>query len=512
MKKILLFACLAICFYSNSKAQGILVNRYYNSGLTNGVNDVVELVVYADKLDIRKYIIKDYGNGGSALDETGAKYRFNNIDLWKGLRSGTTIVIRKLSDAELLTYTPDVDGADFKISVAINDVNYFTLLSETPVRTWNLTFHEAVSVRADTDDAAALNGANKAVHTLAYGDLSTKPVWNGILGVKTLNGNFALANATVGLVHLTNPAQASYTTPIDINADLVSLPAHWQKQTNLMTDFPAGIQVFRTTSLYSTRPMNAYAVVFDPKLVEFKPVKSAVLKTPEAFVNDEEGTVYACINAGFFSEATVLSHMQYNGTVLANNVLSLVRNTNVTYYPTRGAFGLSSMSVPDIAWTYRVGSNVNNVYSYPIPAPNNVNEAPQPQPTATGGALWNVVSGVGGSPVLVKGGQINVTADEELANLDNTSLRGRTAIGYTADGKVILLAVEGGNNTVSPNVMGLTLNELANLMKDMGCVAALNLDGGGSTTLRINNQLTVRPSDNGNERTMPGVILIKSKN
>ena len=66
--------------------------------------------------------------------------------------------------------------------------------------------------------------------------------------------------------------------------------------------------------------------------------------------------------------------------------------------------------------------------------------------------------------------------------------------------------------------MGLTLNELANLMKDMGCVAALNLDGGGSTTLRINNQLTVLPSDRDPitnvavERTMPGVILIKSKN
>ena len=280
-----------------------------------------------------------------------------------------------------------------------------------------------------------------------------------------------------------------------------------------MTNIPAGIQVFRTTTPYMTRQMNAYAVVFDPKLVEFKPTHSATFKTPQSFVNDEAGTVLACLNGGFFF-TTALSHVQYNGTTAANNVASLNRSvyngTTSTYYPTRGTFGLSPTWKPDITWTYKVG---NAVYSYPTPSPNDVNAAPQPVPTATGGTLWNVVSAIGGSPVLVKDGIVNVTSVQELADLDNTSQRGRSAIGYTADGKVVLLAIEGGNTAVSPNVMGLTLNELANLMKDMGCVAALNLDGGGSTTLRINNQLTVRPSNtDGAERTMPGVILIKSKN
>ena len=285
-----------------------------------------------------------------------------------------------------------------------------------------------------------------------------------------------------------------------------------------MTNFPAGIQVFRTTTPYMTRQMNAYAVVFDPKLVEFKPTHSATFKTPQSFVNDETGTVLACLNGGFFFAPSVLSHIQYNGITPAYNVTSLTRtvynSTANTYYPTRGTFGLSPTWKPDITWTYKfVNNNVTTVYSYPVPAPNDVNAAPQPVPTPAGGTLWNVVSAIGGSPVLVKDGIVNVTSAQELADLDNTSQRGRSAIGYTADGKVALLAIEGGNTTVSPNVMGLTLNELANLMKDMGCVAALNLDGGGSTTLRINNQLTVRPSNtDGAERTMPGVILIKSKN
>ncbi len=517
MKKILLIACLAICCYGTSKAQDILVNRYFNSATSTpatsaGEDDMVELLVVKDHLDIRKYIVKDYANGGSNLDDGGSKFRFNNISLWSNLRSGTTIVLRRLSTDELTSYTPDVDASDFKISIAVNDTRYMTDLA--PTKSWNFTVNEVVLISADTESTTG-DGANKAVHALGVGigNYYGRAVWNAITAPKTLLDGYTAGNNLKGVVALTTPNQASYTTPFDVNADLISLPSYWVKETSLMANFPGGIQVYRTTTPYMTREMNAYAVVFDPRIVEFKPVKSATLKTPEAFVNDESGTVYACINAGFFSGTTMLSHLQYNGTTSANNVANLSRNiyngTANTYYPTRGTFGLSPTWSPDITWTYKVG---NDVYSYTTPSDNNVNLAPQPQPTANGGVKWNVVSAVGGSPVLVKAGQINLTADQELVNVDNTIQRGRSAIGYTADGKVVLVAVEGGNSTVSPSVMGLSLNELANLMKDMGCVAALNLDGGGSTSLRISNQLTVRPSDSGNERTIPGAILIKSKN
>jgi hypothetical protein len=512
MKKILLSICFAICFCSYGIAQNILVNRYFNSGTSDGVDDAVELVVVKDHLDISKYVIKDYANGGSNLDDGGSKFRFNDIALWKNLRSGTTIVLRRMSATELASYTPDIDAADFKISIAVNDTRYMTDLAVG--KAWNFTVNEVVLVSADTETTTG-DGANKAIHALAVGigNYYNRAVWNAITSPKSLMDSYGGTNNVKGVVALTMPNASSYTTPFDPNADLIPLPLYWQKETALMTNFPAGIQVFRTTTPYMTRQMNAYAVVFDPRLVEFKPTHSATFKTPQSFVNDEAGTVLACLNGGFFF-TTALSHVQYNGTTAANNVASLNRSvyngTTSTYYPTRGTFGLSPTWKPDITWTYKVG---NAVYSYPTPSPNDVNAAPQPVPTATGGTVWNVVSAIGGSPVLVKDGIVNVTSAQELADLDNNSQRGRSAIGYTADGKVILLAIEGGNTTVSPNVMGLTLNELANLMKDMGCVAALNLDGGGSTTLRINNQLTVRPSNtDGAERTMPGVILIKSKN
>jgi exopolysaccharide biosynthesis protein len=111
--------------------------------------------------------------------------------------------------------------------------------------------------------------------------------------------------------------------------------------------------------------------------------------------------------------------------------------------------------------------------------------------------------------MLIKNGNINITDVEELIVIDNASARARSAIGHTADGKIIMLVAEGGNTGISD---GLNLVELANYMKDMGCVGAINLDGGSSSTLRINNQQMTRPSSGGNEQPNAGVILIKAKN
>ena len=57
----------------------------------------------------------------------------------------------------------------------------------------------------------------------------------------------------------------------------------------------------------------------------------------------------------------------------------------------------------------------------------------------------------------------------------------RTAIGYTADKKMILFVCEGRNMT--EGVSGLTTADVAKVMKDLGCTEALNLDGGGSSCM-----------------------------
>jgi peptidoglycan hydrolase-like protein with peptidoglycan-binding domain len=56
----------------------------------------------------------------------------------------------------------------------------------------------------------------------------------------------------------------------------------------------------------------------------------------------------------------------------------------------------------------------------------------------------------------------------------------RTAIGFSADGTRVWLVTVDGRSDAS---VGMTYVELANLMKSLGADDALNLDGGGSTTM-----------------------------
>ncbi|MBC7746071.1 MAG: phosphodiester glycosidase family protein [Flavobacterium sp.] len=538
IKKILLLFCVLV-FSASIFAQSIIVNRYFNSATGDGTGDVAELVVVTDRLNIKKWLIKDHGNGTAAatsrLDEGGGKFRFNDIPLWANLRSGTVIVLTVLSPADVATYTPDVDASDYIIDVSINDTRYFTALSPTGVA-FNVTPHEAIMIRADVTDVPEsppatiadrnmiLNGANKAVHALAYGDFMSTALnsWNNITSPKVIfsNGLYNttnyVGNGTIGMVSLTNPNQANYKTPLTSATPLITtLPSYWIKQSALTANMPYGIEVYKSTTSYSynsgpVRKMNAYVIVADPKYVDFKPTSSTPNKLPATFVTDEPGTVLACLNSGFFqSPSGSFSMMRYNGVTTAQNIAAVTRSfngNNTSYYPTRAAFGLAPNLVPDVAWVYNI-SNV--VYSFSTPFANQLNSAPQPVPTTADGQIWNNVTAVGGSPMLIKNGVINITDTEELIVIDNTSARARTAIGYTADGKIVILIAEGGN---PPTSDGLNLVELANYMKDMGCVGAINLDGGSSSTLRIGGQAVIRPSSGGVEQPNAGVILIKAKN
>ncbi|MBC7615893.1 MAG: phosphodiester glycosidase family protein [Pedobacter sp.] len=103
---------------------------------------------------------------------------------------------------------------------------------------------------------------------------------------------------------------------------------------------------------------------------------------------------------------------------------------------------------------------------------------------------------------------------EELDSSSFTKLRHpRTAIGIKANGKVILLTVDGRQE----NSAGMSLHELTKIMRWLGCVNAVNLDGGGSTTLWVQNSGVVNyPSDNKKwdhegERKVANVVVLKKK-
>ena len=100
-----------------------------------------------------------------------------------------------------------------------------------------------------------------------------------------------------------------------------------------------------------------------------------------------------------------------------------------------------------------------------------------------------------------------LTDGENVCSKDDSSLAPRTAIGITADGLVKVLVTDGRNE---PYNVGATLYETAEMMRSLGCVDALYLDGGGSSTfcsecfgrMRVNNS----PSD-GFERPVSSTLL-----
>jgi exopolysaccharide biosynthesis protein len=105
-------------------------------------------------------------------------------------------------------------------------------------------------------------------------------------------------------------------------------------------------------------------------------------------------------------------------------------------------------------------------------------------------------------------------SDEKIDSISfNTNRHPRTAVGRKADGTVLLFVADGRNK----NAYGLSIYELAALMKWLGCVDAINLDGGGSTTLWVNTSGVVNyPSDNKKwdhegQRKVANVIFIGNK-
>ncbi len=113
---------------------------------------------------------------------------------------------------------------------------------------------------------------------------------------------------------------------------------------------------------------------------------------------------------------------------------------------------------------------------------------------------------LGAGPRLVQGGKVKVTSQEEQFRSDVTQGRApRTALGITAEGYLLLVAVNGRQKDVSE---GMSLEELAALLTELGAVEAINLDGGGSTTMVVRDRVINMPS--AGERAVASALLIYS--
>ena len=117
---------------------------------------------------------------------------------------------------------------------------------------------------------------------------------------------------------------------------------------------------------------------------------------------------------------------------------------------------------------------------------------------------------IGGWPRILRDGE-NVANDastvEGTLSGNAEARHPRTAVGFSRDSSTLLLLTVDGR---SENSGGMTLVELADMMRQLGAWQAMNFDGGGSTTMVIDGKVVNHPSDKEGERTVGNAFLITS--
>jgi exopolysaccharide biosynthesis protein len=117
-------------------------------------------------------------------------------------------------------------------------------------------------------------------------------------------------------------------------------------------------------------------------------------------------------------------------------------------------------------------------------------------------AKLDVVTGV---PQLIKNGRIDITWEQEKSSKAFVETRHpRTAVAKLKDGKFLMLTADGRSETSA----GIDLYDLAAYLLELGAVDAMNLDGGGSTTMFLDGKVVNRPSDPTGERKVSDVLLV----
>ncbi len=173
----------------------------------------------------------------------------------------------------------------------------------------------------------------------------------------------------------------------------------------------------------------------------------------------------AAINGGYFNFTG--SHV---GVVMQDGKLI---NPNATDIPPRGAIGFTPGHGVVIDRVETANNKVKGI----------------------NGTDWTGVTEVlGGGPVLVfKGQPVNWWKEESMGDSFNSTRHPRTAIGFTKDTVIYMVVIDGRQ----PNfATGISLDDLARFFIDqLGCEYALNLDGGGSSTMVVTNMVVNSVSD-----------------
>ncbi len=292
----------------------------------------------------------------------------------------------------------------------------------------------------------------------------------------------------------------------------------WRMVDSAYGPLPPSMHVYRSPDSLGGLPFVAYYVAArlkDRKLQFTTQTGQGKRFTPSEYYQLEQFPLLI-VNCTFFSQETGenLSLVVRDGRLINYNVVSLKGTGNdslLFYYPTRGAIGIDRDRQADVAWTF---TDTSRRWPYAFEEMPVVAKGKDTVPLIydlhnIDWKWWKMRTAVGGGPVLIYDGKIRITNREEQLFPDSRNdYHPRTAMGYTRDGQLIILAIQGRTPGVAA---GATLEQEARILLSLGCYEALNLDGGGSSCMLVNGKETILPTDKDGERPLPAVFLIKRK-
>ncbi len=307
-----------------------------------------------------------------------------------------------------------------------------------------------------------------------------------------------------------------------------SAQMQWQNVDSLFQPLPSSMHVYRSVSPLDGKPSIAYYVEADlgDRGLDFTVDTTYGRRlTPAQFYVKNRNPLLV-VNTTFFSFGTNqnLNVVIRDGKLLGYNIHTVNgrgKDTLTYRHPFGSALGIFKNRNADIAWLF---TDSARRFSYAMQSPvmpikdstvsldykTAVSAAGVIRKNGNSGTLkkWKVQTAVGGGPVLLQNGEIKISNNEELkfAGKAMSDKHPRTAMGYTAGGKLIILVVEGRN---PGKAEGASLMQLANILKETGCVEAMNLDGGGSSCMLVNGKETIRVSDAAGQRPVPSVFMIR---
>jgi Phosphodiester glycosidase len=294
----------------------------------------------------------------------------------------------------------------------------------------------------------------------------------------------------------------------------------WKIVDSIQQNLPKGLKLYFTNDSIDGKPNIAYYLEADLKNKHLLFDVDTTFKrrlTPNEFYT-KNNQPYLVVNGTFFSFKSNqnLNTVIKNGKAVSFNVATTRgagKDSNRVVKMYRSAIGISKKRKADVAWI-QTDSTENLAGSQkpilPLKTDSALLLAKDKNWMVEHFTKWDMQTAIGGGPVLVQNGAIKITNDEEMlfTGKGRFEKNPRTSMGYTADGKLIILVIEGRN---AGKAEGADLFQEATILKNIGCVEALNLDGGGSSCMLVNGKETIKPSDKTGQRSIPAVFIIRKK-